>query len=78
MKATTIDDFKRKTEEHLDAVYDDQDVLVVVGPKDAHFVVLPLEVYQSWKESAYLTSTVANTRRLMESIAQDQAGTLQR
>jgi len=37
-------------------------------------VVMPLEDYESMEETAYLLSTPANTKRLMDAIAQDQAG----
>jgi antitoxin YefM len=74
MKTATITDFRQKMKEHLDQVQEDQDILVLTGPKKKDFVVLTLETFNAMEETAHLLSTSANTRRLMESIAQDKAG----
>lgn len=74
MKTATITDFRQKMKEHLDAIQEDQDILVLTGPKKKDFVVLTLETFNAMEETAHLLSTSANTKRLMESIAQDRAG----
>jgi antitoxin YefM len=60
--------------EHLNNIQNDQDFLVLTGPKKMDFVVLTLETFNAMEETAHLLSTPANTDRLMESIAQDRAG----
>lgn len=74
MKTATITDFRQRMKEHLDEIQEDQDILVLTGPKKKDFVILTLETFNAMEETAHLLSTSANTKRLMESIAQDRAG----
>ena len=74
MKTATVTDFRQKMKEHLSEIQNDQDILVLTGPKKMDFVVLTLEAFNAMAETAHLLSTPANTQRLMESIAQDKAG----
>lgn len=74
MKTATITEFRQKMKEHLEEIQEDQDILVLTGPKKKDFVILTLETFNAMEETAHLLSTSANTRRLMESIAQDKAG----
>lgn len=74
MKTATITDFRQKMKEHLDEIREAQDILVLTGPKKKDFVVLTLETFNAMEETAHLLSTSANTKRLMESVAQDKAG----
>jgi antitoxin YefM len=74
MKTATITGFRQKMKEHLDQIQADQDILVLTGPKKKDFVLLTLEAFNAMEETAHLLSTSANTKRLMESIAQDKAG----
>ena len=74
MKTATVTDFRKKMKELLNEVQDDQDVLMLTGPKKKDFVVLTLEMFNAMEETAYLLSTPANALWLMESIAQDKAG----
>jgi len=60
--------------EHLDEIQEGQDILVLTGSKKRDFVILTLETFNAMEETAHLLSTPANTKRLMESIAQDKAG----
>lgn len=74
MKTTTVTNFRQKMKEHLDEIQKDQDILVLTGSKKKDFVILTLETFNAMEETAYLLSTSANTKRLMESIAQDKVG----
>lgn len=74
LKTATITDFRQKMKEHLDEIQEDQDFLILTGPKKKDFVILTLETFNAMEETAHLLSTSANTKRLMESIAQDKAG----
>lgn len=74
MKTATVTDFRKNMKEHLSKIQNDQDFLVLTGPKKMDFVVLTLETFNAMEETAYLLSTTANTDRLMESIAQDKSG----
>ncbi|MEI9917456.1 MAG: type II toxin-antitoxin system Phd/YefM family antitoxin [Bacteroidota bacterium] len=74
MKTATITDFRQKMKKHLDEIQQDQDFLVLTGPKRKDFVVLTLKAFNAMEETAHLLSTTANAKRLMESIAQAKAG----
>lgn len=74
MKTATITDFRQKMKEHLDEIQGNQDILLLTGPKKKDFVVLTLETFNAMEETAHLLSTSANTKRLMESLAQDKSG----
>jgi len=74
MRTATITDFRQKMKRHLDEIQEDQDFLVLTGPKQKDFVILTLETFNAMEETAHLLSTSANTKRLMEGIAQDKAG----
>ena len=74
MKTATITDFRSKMKERLQEIEDDQDILILSGPKKRDFVVLTLEQFNSMEETAHLMSTQSNAERLLESIAQDRAG----
>jgi antitoxin YefM len=73
MKTATLTDFRAKMKERLQEIEDDQDILILSGPKKRDYVVLTLELFNSMEETAYLTSTQANNERLLESMAQDRA-----
>ncbi len=74
MKTATVTEFRQKMKEHLSEIQNDQDILVLTGPKKMDFVVLTLDAFNAMEETAHLLSTPANTARLIESIAQDKAG----
>ena len=74
MKTATVTDFRKNMKEHLLELQNDQDILVLSGPKKSDFIVLTLETFNSMQETAHLLSTPANTTHLLESIRQDNAG----
>jgi antitoxin YefM len=74
MKTATFSDFRQKMKEHLNELQENQDILILTGPKKKDFVVLTLETFNAMEETSHLLSTAANTRRLLESIEQDKAG----
>jgi len=59
---------------HLDAVADTGARLVVKRGKKKAVVVMPLDEFRGWQETAYLLSTPANAKELRESIAQVSGG----
>src|SRR5258708_35234699 len=76
MKTATVTEFRQKMKEHLNEIRNDQDILILTGPKKMDFVVLTLATFNAMEETAHSLSTPANTERLMESIAQDRSGKL--
>jgi antitoxin YefM len=76
MRTATIADFRKKMKSYLNAVESDQDILILSGPKQKTFVILPLELFNAMQETAHLLSTSNNTIRLMDSIKQVKEGLL--
>ncbi|HEX5169869.1 MAG TPA: type II toxin-antitoxin system Phd/YefM family antitoxin [Cyclobacteriaceae bacterium] len=74
MKTTTVTEFRSKMKERLKEIEDNQDILIVSGPKKKDYVVLTLDQFNAMEETAHLMSTQANVTRLLESIAQDKTG----
>lgn len=74
MKTATFTDFRQNLKQHLEELQGNQDFLVLTGPKKKDFVVLTLETFNAMEETSHLLSTSVNTKRLLESIAQDKAG----
>jgi antitoxin YefM len=74
MKTTTVTKFRSKMKERLKEIEDNQDILIVSGPKKKDYVVLTLDQFNAMEETAHLMSTETNVTRLLESIAQDKTG----
>lgn len=74
MKITTVTHFRQRMKQHLNEVENDQDILILSGPKKKDFVVLTLNQFNAMEETAHLLSTPANAAHLLESIRQDKAG----
>lgn len=75
MRAKSISDFRKNIAADIDAAVEDHVPLIITRPggKDAA-VVMSLEDFNSWKETAYLLSSPANAERLRRSIADLDAG----
>jgi antitoxin YefM len=65
MRAKSISDFRKNIAADIDAVVDDQEMLIVTrtGGKQP-VVVMSLEEFEGWKETLHLNSTRANAERL--------------
>lgn len=74
MKTATVTEFRSKMKEHLQEIEDDQDILILSGPKKKNFVVMSLDEFNAMEETVYLMSTTENASRLLASIADDKAG----
>jgi len=52
MKTATVTEFRQKMKEHLNEIRNDQDILILTGPKKMDFVVLTLETFNAMEETA--------------------------
>jgi antitoxin YefM len=77
MNAVTLKDPKLSLEELVEQVIADAEATIVVTESGARVVVLPLDEYNSWKETVYLLSNPANANHLRKSIAEAEAGEAQ-
>jgi antitoxin YefM len=74
MKAVSLKDGKLNLEELVEQVIADAEAIIVITKSGGQAVVLPLDEYNSWKETAYLLSNPANADHLRRSIAEAKAG----
>ena len=75
MRAKSITDFRKNIAADLDRVVDDHVPLLITranGKSPA--VVMSLEDFSSWQETNYLLTSPANRERLLQSIAEFEAG----
>jgi antitoxin YefM len=77
MNAVTLKEAKLKLEQLLAQVIADAEPTIVVTESGDQVVFLPLDEYNSWKETLYLLANPANAAHLRRSIAESQAGTVE-
>jgi antitoxin YefM len=74
MEALTIKDARKNLERIIERVIDDAEPAIFITEKGQQVVLLPLEEYNSWKETLYLMSTPANADHLRRSIREANTG----
>ena len=77
MNAVTLKDAKLNLEQLVAKVIANAEPTIVVTESGEQVVFLPLDEYNSWKETLYLLANPANAEHLQRSIAEVQAGDLQ-
>lgn len=74
MEAISYSHARSKLAKTLEAVCRNRTPVVITRQRGGAAVLLSLEDYESLEETAYLLRSPRNARRLLESIAQLQAG----
>ena len=74
MNAVTVKEAKLKLEQLLAQILADAEPTIVVTESGEQVVFLPLDEYNSWKETLYLLANPANAAHLRRSIAEAEAG----
>jgi len=75
MRTMTASESRQRYKETLDRVVDDAEpVLVTRSGGRESVVIISQREYESLKETAYLLSSPASARRLMQSVAELDAG----
>jgi antitoxin YefM len=77
MHAVTMKEAKLNLERIVEQVIADAEPAIIVTESGGQVVFLPLDEYNSWKETLYLLSNPANADRLRESLAEARAGNVQ-
>ncbi|HKI06546.1 MAG TPA: type II toxin-antitoxin system prevent-host-death family antitoxin [Thermoanaerobaculia bacterium] len=77
MNAVTLKDAKLNLERLVEQVIADAEPTIIVTDSGEQVVFLPLDEYNSWKETLYLLANPANADHLRRSIAEAQAGKVQ-
>lgn len=74
MRHITYSAFRQNLAEMLDKVNDDHAPLLITRQNGAPAVVMSLEDFSAWQETAYLRSSPRNAERLDEAIKRLNAG----
>jgi antitoxin YefM len=73
MQAVTLKDAKRNLSRLVEQVLADAEPRIVVTDKGDQVVLMPLDEFNSWKETLYLLANPANAAHVRRSIAQAEA-----
>lgn len=74
MQAITIKDAERNLPRLVEQVLADAEPRIVVTDQGGQVVVMPLDEFNSWKETLYLLANPANAAHLRRSSAEAEAG----
>jgi antitoxin YefM len=74
MNAVTYSQARENLAKTMDKVCDDHSPIIVTRKNQRSVVMISLEDYEALEETAYLLRSPKNARRLLESIAQLEAG----
>lgn len=78
MQAITLKEAKRNLPRLVEQVLADAEPRIVVTDAGKPVVVMPLDEFNSWKETLYLLGSPANAAHLRRSIAEAEAGHTQK
>jgi antitoxin YefM len=77
MTAMTLSEAKENLERVINQVREDDEPAIVCTDSGQQVVVLPLDEFNSWKETIYLLSNPANAAHLRRSIQEAGVGQIQ-
>ncbi len=74
MQAVTSQDAERNLPRLIEQILADAEPRIVVTDKGEQVVIMPLDEFNSWKETLSLLSSPANAAHLRRSIAEAESG----
>ena len=74
MQAVTLKDAKRNLPRLVEQVLADAEPRIVVTDEGEQVVLMPLDEFNSWKETLYLLASPTNAAHLRRSIAEADLG----
>jgi antitoxin YefM len=77
MQAVTLKDAKRNLPRLVEQVLADAEPRIVVTEQGGQVVVMPLDEFNSWKETMYLLANPSNAAHLRRSISEAECGQAQ-
>ncbi|HMJ25370.1 MAG TPA: type II toxin-antitoxin system prevent-host-death family antitoxin [Pyrinomonadaceae bacterium] len=77
MTAMTLSEAKENLERVINQVIEDDEPAIVCTDSGQQVVMLPLDEFNSWKETIYLLSNPANAAHLRRSIQEASTGQIQ-
>jgi antitoxin YefM len=78
MQAVTLKEAKRTLPRLVEQVLADAEPRIVVTDEGGQVVVMPLDEFNSWKETMYLLANPANAAHLRRSILEAESGQSQK
>lgn len=76
MDAISYTSFRKNLASTLDKVNDDHSPILITRQSGKPAILISLEDFKAYEETAYLMASPANAKRLSESIAEIEAGNL--
>ncbi|MBV6402345.1 MAG: Antitoxin YefM [Anaerolineales bacterium] len=74
MNMVTVNEAKRNLDSLIKKIFSDAEPTIITTETGQQIVLLSLDEFNSWQETAYLLSNPANAARLRKSIAEAQVG----
>jgi len=74
MNVVTVNEAKRDLDSLINKVFSDAEPTLIATDTGQQVVLLSLDEFNAWRETAYLLSNPANAERLRTSIADAQSG----
>ena len=74
MNVVTVNEAKRNLDSLIKKVFSDAEPTIITTDLGEQIVLLSLDEFNSWQETAYLLSNPANAAHLRKSIAEAQSG----
>jgi antitoxin YefM len=74
MTVVTVSEAKRDLDALIAKVISNAEPTIIATETGQQIVLLPLDEFNAWQETAYLLSNPANAAHLRQSIAEAQAG----
>jgi antitoxin YefM len=78
MQAVTLKEAKRNLPRIVEQILADAEPRIVVTDQGGQVVLMPLDEFNSWKETLYLLGNPANAAHLRKSMAEAEAGKTQK
>ena len=74
MNVVTVNEAKRNLDALIARVVSNAEPTIITTDTGQQIVLLPLDEFNAWQETAYLLSNPANAAHLRQSIAEAQSG----
>ena len=74
MNVVTVNEAKKNLDSLIQKVFSDAEPAVITTESGRQIVLLSMDEFSAWRETAYLLSNPANAAHLRKSIAEAQAG----
>ena len=76
MNVVTVNEAKRNLDSLIAKVFSNAEPTIITADTGQQIVLLPLDEFNAWQETAYLLSNPANAAHLRQSIAEAHLGKL--